>query len=236
MKLTNIQQDQIEKQLKAHMHKTFHKDLTLDQNAILEDFEIHENVFRPDVTTAIFFARWLYFNNGIYKDKTLIEIGSGTGILGITCAIQGVKKAILSDISNYAVENTKRNAFKYNLKNIEIRKGNLFENISEKADIIIFNHPFFPVNPISEIPVSKSMLGGETLFAHFLEKAKEHLTENGIILTTYFDLAGKTNHPKFIGEKHGYIVSNPFILENNFGLQKGSIGVYVLKLKKEDKK
>ena len=68
--------------------------------------------------------------------KKLLDMGSGSGILANTALNLGVKRVVASDINKKALEKIK-------LKNPKIVcvYSNLFENINEKFNIIVFNTP-----------------------------------------------------------------------------------------------
>ena len=76
--------------------------------------------------------------------KSVIDLGCGSGILGITAAVLGAGKVTMIDIDPLAVKasglNVKLN-IKENpaVKNIEIIEGNLFEKAELKADVIVAN-------------------------------------------------------------------------------------------------
>lgn len=74
------------------------------------------------------------------KDKDVVfDIGTGSGILSIAASKLGAYKVIGVDIDEVAVDAARENV-KYNdVKNVEIRKGNLTEVIEGKADIIVAN-------------------------------------------------------------------------------------------------
>src|SRR3989344_1188950 len=78
----------------------------------------------------------------IVKNKRLLEIGVGTGIISLFCAKRGAK-VVGTDINPDAVKNCKFNARKWNVR-IDCRKGDLFKPIkkNEKFDFIFWNHPF----------------------------------------------------------------------------------------------
>ena len=80
------------------------------------------------------------------KDKTLLELGCGTGMISIVCAMNGAT-ITASDISLKAVENVELNAKKNGVK-VEAILSDLFLNIPNKTfDYIIINPPYYPKNP-----------------------------------------------------------------------------------------
>lgn len=51
-----------------------------------------------------------YRDNGIPKERTVLDNGCGTGILGIAAALLGAEKVVATDIDDKAVRNTEENA------------------------------------------------------------------------------------------------------------------------------
>ena len=55
---------------------------------------------------------FMYENKDLFKDKTVLDVGCGTGILSMFCAQAGAKRVIAvdnSNIINFARENIYRN-------------------------------------------------------------------------------------------------------------------------------
>ena len=107
--LTEKQQRQLEKQLESHRHERYEVDIDLAEGHKLEGFVVHPNVLRPEKMTALYFARWLFYNNGLYLDKNVLDMGSGSGIQGVVMGLYGAKQIIFTDLSLAAVENSKKN-------------------------------------------------------------------------------------------------------------------------------
>ena len=75
----------------------------------------------------------------VKKDSVVFDVGCGSGILAISAAKLGAKKAVGVDLDPVAVESSLENIKYNNLDNIEILHGNLLDVIEGKADIIVAN-------------------------------------------------------------------------------------------------
>lgn len=74
------------------------------------------------------------------KEDTLLDIGTGSGILAITAGLLGAKKIIAVDNDKMAVRVAKENIAKNNLSSdIEVLEGNLADLIKEQADVVVAN-------------------------------------------------------------------------------------------------
>jgi methylase of polypeptide subunit release factors len=76
------------------------------------------------------------------SDIISVEVGVGSGYVSayfVDKYRDRIKKHYCVDINNDALDLTKRIIDKMDFSNVEVMKSNLFENISEKFDIIIFN-------------------------------------------------------------------------------------------------
>jgi len=229
-----MQKVQIDFQSKEMKHKDYFTTIKLDNNHKLENFLIKENVLPPEKVTAIIWARWLFSNKELYSNKVVIDMGSGTGIQGIVAAINGAKKVILSDISKYSYDNILKNVKQLGLeKKCLVFKGDLFEKINEKADIILFNHPFFGIKPKAGDYIALATQDGGELIHRFFEDAKNYLAPDGIIVMPYFDIAGDTNNPGIQAPNHGFNVKKVFSEKIKTILHEGVVSIYVLDLSKK---
>ncbi|SDK37654.1 50S ribosomal protein L11 methyltransferase [Natronincola ferrireducens] len=78
--------------------------------------------------------------NHVKNYSTVFDIGCGSGILAITAAKLGAEKVIAVDIDEVAIEATNNNVkLNHIADKIDIRKGNLMEVVTEKADVIVAN-------------------------------------------------------------------------------------------------
>ena len=141
------------------------------------ELEINEHVFSPSVNGS-FYAENIKVNAG----ETVIDIGTGSGVLGIFAAKAG---AIVSatDIDRYAVEIASRNAL-LNKVEIEFSQGTLFAASGKKFDVILANLPNEIIHKTYLDNVGKQLAnmfdGGEKGNKHILDLlkvAKKHMHE-----------------------------------------------------------
>ena len=98
------------------------------------EIEINEHVFPPSPHGS-FFAENINVNEG----ESVIDIGSGSGILAIIAAKMG-GKVVATDTDKHAVELTAKNAEK-NGVNIDARQCEYFGDFNRKFDVVIANLP-----------------------------------------------------------------------------------------------
>jgi len=84
------------------------------------------------------------------NQKKILDIGAGSGIIGISVALEIKDSYVLGiDISEKALETSEKNKEILNVKNIKFLKSNLFENIEFKEfDMIISNPPYISFNEV----------------------------------------------------------------------------------------
>lgn len=77
-----------------------------------------------------------------FKDKEVIDIGTGSGILMIAASLLGAKKIYGTDIDEFSIEVAEENLIlnKVDMSEVKILKGNLLEVLKdEKFDMILCN-------------------------------------------------------------------------------------------------
>lgn len=82
---------------------------------------------------------------GDFADKTVVDLGAGTGILGIGTLLQGAKQAIFVDVDNEALkianENYQTIKKEHPIGNAQFINKNITE-FCQKADTVVMNPPF----------------------------------------------------------------------------------------------
>jgi len=72
------------------------------------------------------------------KNKSVLDMGSGTGVLAIAAKMKGAKSVKAVDIESWAYENTLHNA-RLNHVHIDVGKGDVNKIIGDKFDLILAN-------------------------------------------------------------------------------------------------
>jgi release factor glutamine methyltransferase len=110
--------------------------------------KVMPGVFHP----GLFFSTKLileYISKKGLKDKTVLELGAGSGLISIYCATQN-SKVTATDINPTAIKNIIKNSELNNVK-LDVIESDLFDKIEmSKFDFIIINPPYFPKNPKNE--------------------------------------------------------------------------------------
>jgi len=235
LRLMNQQQRKIvSTQWQKHQHDDFEVDYDVSgEGDTLNGIILKKGVWNPFLASGRYHARYLFYHTNLFFDKTVIEIGSGIGLMGLVMAKHGAKKVIMSDISPVAVENTIENVKKFGFENkVKVVQGNLFENIKEKADMITWMIPFFAGIPPKGDTISASMIMEPELFEKFLKDAKKYLKEEGVIVIPSFSLGGDFTNPEIVGKKFDYDVKTTWIHNSINGIQRGMIYMHELRLRK----
>ena len=131
---------------------------------------------------------------------TVADIGCGSGCIGITLFLQlkNIKKIVLADISNFALEIAKKNAeiliSKFALKHFSFIESNLFSKFPKnlKFDLIVANLPYIPHMRIKKLDKSVkdfepiiALDGGEkgsVIINNLLKEIRDRLNNLGIAI------------------------------------------------------
>ena len=108
----------------------------------------------------------------------VLELGTGTGIIGIYCAKRGsIVTAV--DINERALALAEKNAGLNGVaERIKFVRSDLFENVNGIFDTIVFNPPYLPEEEPEDIALDGGREGYE-LAERFLRSFKEHIKEDG---------------------------------------------------------
>lgn len=119
------------------------------------------------------------------KSMKILDMGSGSGIIALTCINLGFENVTTADIDEDSINRLR----KLKIKTVQ---SDLFSNIKEKFDLIIFNPPYLPEDKQepedTKIHTTAGKKGYE-LIIKFLEEVREYLKWNGKILLLFSSLS-----------------------------------------------
>tara|TARA_B100000315_G_C14278508_1_gene451966 strand:- start:79 stop:609 length:531 start_codon:yes stop_codon:yes gene_type:complete len=120
---------------------------------------------------------------------SVLDIGTGSGIQAVTASKNTKVTSVLAiDIQEEVIDHCLRNL---DPKKITFKESNLFSNVEESFDTIIFNPPYLPDDAkVKDLTLDGGKEGYE-LIKEFLEQVKNHLNKDGIILLLFSSLTNK---------------------------------------------
>ena len=143
------------------------------------------------------FDYWLRKYRG--GKKTALDMGTGCGILAFQLLTKGFERVLGTDINPNSILSAKLSAKTLGLeKKFNVIHSDLFENVDEKFDLIVFNPPWLPAeNDITGL--DSAIYFEPDLFSRFFDKAGDYLNEKGKIAFIFSNL----------GQKEGELEAHP---------------------------
>ncbi|MFA5157962.1 MAG: peptide chain release factor N(5)-glutamine methyltransferase [Patescibacteria group bacterium] len=161
------------------------------------NFEVDKNVLIPRPETELLVEMSLDFLKARSNKPTVIlDIGTGSGNIITSIANTHQTETIVanqcrffaSDISSKALKIARGNADKHKVK-IKFIQSDLFENISEKFDLIVANLPYVPLDGSDDLEIKYEPQNaifandnGKEIIINFIQKSEKHLKNKGLIL------------------------------------------------------
>lgn len=117
------------------------------------------------------------------KDVKILDVGTGSGIQAKNCIDGGVKPENITsiDINPVALKKVEK-------LGVNVIKSDLFQNIKESYDLVVFNPPYLPGDKFDcGVDTTGGEMGDETII-RFVADLKSHLKPNGVcfVLTSSF--------------------------------------------------
>jgi ribosomal protein L11 methyltransferase len=133
------------------------------------------------------------------KDKVVLDMGTGTGILGILASMIGCKEVIGIDNDSWCYENAQENIEKNNIKNFEMILGDagMLKSYPEHFDLIIAN-------------INRHILLADIRYFVKTMKPKATLLLSGFYLDDLQEIQDEC-------KKHGLLLSNKKMKKNWIG-------------------
>lgn len=146
---------------------------------------LHPDVYEPAEDTFL-----LAENLAVKEGDIALDVGAGTGLIALLMA-RKARYVLGVDINPIAVELARENARINNIKNVEFRVSDLFENVSGKFDVITFNAPYLPGEP--EEPIDLALVGGERgreVLDRFIQEVPRYLKPRGTVQIVQSSITG----------------------------------------------
>lgn len=166
--------------------------ITNKQEFMKLEFYVDENVLIPRPDTEILVEEVIEIAKKSNEHINILDMCTGSGCIGISLS-KNLKNADITmcDISPKAIEIAKKN-YEKNIENNEAHfiESNMFENITEKYDIIVSNPPYIETSTIKDLSenVKKephiALDGGEDgldFYKILISESLEHLNEEGYL-------------------------------------------------------
>lgn len=154
------------------------------------EFIVNENVLIPRRDTEVSVENIIKIIRS-KNLKSILDIGTGSGIVGITINLETNIKTVACDISKCALEVAKENADKLNA-DVFFIESDLFNNIHEKFDIIYSNPPYIESDVIDTLQIEVrdhepilALDGGEDglyFYRKIISNAPRYLNKNGFLI------------------------------------------------------
>lgn len=155
-----------------------------------EDILIFPGVMSPAYDWSPFFLIDNLPEN--LSDKTVLEIGSASGVVSIHAHLRGATLVDAADISVTAIQNTKKNFEIFNMSQSSVFHSDVFTSIPKKMyDVVIFNLPYHDAMPKNELEQGVMDSSYKTL-ENFFANVTEYLSKDGEIYIS-FSRSGNIN-------------------------------------------
>lgn len=164
-------------------------------------FTVSPAVLVPRPESEDMISLFLDATAGEIEQKVLIDVGTGSGCLGITAALERTNiSVILSDISKDALRIAEKNADEYHAR-VKIQQQSLLNGQLEPVDYIFANLPYvdkdWEVSPELQYEPKIALFtedGGLKLILELIQQAPRYLTPNGQL----FIEADPTQHERIM--------------------------------------
>ncbi len=124
----------------------------------------------------------------VVKDSVVLDLGCGSGIQGLNALKKAAKRVVFSDVNFKALVSARKNVFNAGfIDSSEFVESDLFSNISQKFDLIIFNPPYVVTDDLRFVELDGGR-NGRFLLDKFLNEFDLFLKKNGVVFFLQTDL------------------------------------------------
>jgi release factor glutamine methyltransferase len=134
--------------------------------------------------------------------KTVLDIGTGCGLLATYAAMKGALRVTATDVQLESIRNARENVAALGLNDkVEVIHSDVFENVSGRYDVVMANLPFMVTNYVM------NDIATET-YARFFAALDSHLSPEGTAFLTFASWGDLTtlqdmiSGSRFVCERH----------------------------------
>lgn len=156
--------------------------------------EVFAPIYRPSTNVSLDFLDLREPEE--FKWRSMLEMGSGTGLICVMAALKGCERVVGADISAPAVENTMMNAKRHGVTDrVTAVESDLFDGINEdeRFDVIFWNSNFIwapPDHTFESVHEHAFLDPGYEAHRRFLKEAPEKITKDGSVLLFFSSSKG----------------------------------------------
>ena len=151
-----------------------------DYDVTVSELNIHvkDNVFTPDPSIT-YSTMSLLERVPDVSGKDVLDMGCGTGVVGIYCVKHGARSAVFSDVSNDAITNTHINVKRHSVSSqSRVIQSDLFDSVDGTFDYMFANLPILDsVWDTHDLP--------HNLIYRFLKESKAYLNPGGKVFLAW---------------------------------------------------
>jgi release factor glutamine methyltransferase len=122
------------------------------------------------------------------RDADVLELGTGSGAVGVAAAQSGARSVTVVDVSRRALVTATINA-RLNGVRVTPRRGDLFAPVAGRQfDLVVSNPPYLPSDDIPRHGASRAWEGGadgRALLERICADVAEHLRPGGTVLLVH---------------------------------------------------
>jgi release factor glutamine methyltransferase len=143
------------------------------------------------------YTRLLADHLGRVDDREIVDVGTGSGVLGILAMLRGAARVYLSDINSHALRVAVANASHNGITRdvVALPAGPDLTTLPEglEADVIVSNPASLPMRR-RDTSASPYYAGpdGRDMIENIVRKARQHLKPNGRLLLVHTSLADRS--------------------------------------------
>jgi release factor glutamine methyltransferase len=130
-----------------------------------------------------------------FEGKRVLDLGTGSGVLGLYCALRGAH-VMVADIDERAVHHAIDVGKRLGVE-LQGVTSDIFENLSERFEWILFNPPYLPSEGLNDRTVDGGPKG-RVVINRFLDDLPNHILKNGAA----FLLVSSLNEPASLTAAH----------------------------------